>query len=72
MTPLSPKLASELAYLPYQFISNKKGKVFVVDSFVTKEFSLSKQQQTFKVPIWWDFWYWKEDGGVCVSWYRKR
>ena len=48
MTPLSPKLASELAYLPYQLISNKKDKMFVVDRFVTKEFSLSKQQQTFK------------------------
>ncbi|MCF8777523.1 lipase family protein [Vibrio sp. IRLE0018] len=48
MTPLSPKLASELAYLPYQFITNRHEKKFIADGFVTKEFSLNKESQAFK------------------------
>lgn len=47
MNPLSPKLAAELAYLPYQFITHRDKKTLVAERFVTKEFDLSKEKQGF-------------------------
>lgn len=47
MATLSPKLASEIAYLPYQLITHRDKESIEISNEIRKSFCFNKEKQSF-------------------------